>query len=58
MNKNISYAIIALGVIVLIAGAVIKFATTHHHGVEAMIAGVVVAVIGIVLLVVVKPKAA
>lgn len=58
MNKTISYVIIALGVIVLIAGAVIKFATTHHHGLEAMIAGVVLLIIGIVLMVVVKPKAA
>lgn len=57
-TKTISYIVAVIGVIALIAGAYIKFATTHHHGVEAMAAGAVLVIAGLVGSFVLKPKVA
>ena len=57
-TKTISYVVAAIGLIALIAGAYIKFATAHHHGVESMVAGAVLIVLGLVGSFVLKPKVA
>ena len=54
--KTIAYVVVALGVLALIAGAVLKL-TNHHHGLAALGIGAILVVLGIIGAFVLKPKA-